>query len=99
MCCAALNCSSAWGVSWARRVELAQQQPALDVVALQPHDLGVFADGQLQHLLRRAAILNIAQRLQIDAAQQLVSVQSCSGSVLRMSCAARTASRTRPVRR
>jgi len=44
-----------------QRVQLPQKQPALDIVALQLHDLGVFADRELQHLLRRTAILNIAQ--------------------------------------
>ena len=58
-----------------QRVELPQKQPALDIVALQLHDLGVFGDGQLQHLLGRTAILNIAQGLQVDTAQQLVGVQ------------------------
>ena len=58
-----------------QRVKLAQKQPALDIVALQLHDLGVFGDGELQHLLGRTAILNIAQGLQVDPAQQLVGVQ------------------------
>ncbi len=44
-----------------QRIKLPQQQPALDIVALQLHYFGVFRDGQLQHLLRRAAILNVAQ--------------------------------------
>ncbi len=58
-----------------QRVELAEQQAAFDIVALQLHNLGVFGDGELQNLLRRAAILNIAQRLQVDTAQQLVGFE------------------------
>ena len=56
-------------------VKLPQKQTALDVVALQLHDLAVFSNGQLQHLLRRSAILHIAQGLQVDPPQQLVGVQ------------------------
>ena len=44
-----------------QRVELPEKQPALDIVALQLHDLGVFADRELQNLLGRPAILNVAQ--------------------------------------
>ena len=53
-------------------IELAQQEPAFDIVGLQLNDLGVLGERQLQYLLGGPLARHVAQRLQIDAAQQLM---------------------------
>ena len=53
-------------------VELPEHEVALDVGRVKRADLLVFADREIEHLLR-SAVLHVAQRVQVDAAEQLMS--------------------------
>jgi hypothetical protein len=57
-----------------QRVELTQQQVALDIARLQLRDFGKLGDRKIEHLLR-FRILRLAQRPKINAPQQFVRFQ------------------------
>src|SRR4030095_7843584 len=52
-----------------------EKQVVIDVVGLNLDNLLVLLDGQLQDVTRTASGLHVAQRSQVDPAQQLVSFQ------------------------
>ena len=56
-------------------VQPAQQKMVVHVVGLDLDDLLILLDGQLENILRALSRLHVAQRAQINAAQQLVGFQ------------------------
>ena len=56
-------------------VEAAEQQVIVNAVGLDLHDLLVLLDGQLEHIVGAVAARHVAQRTEIDAAEQLVRFQ------------------------
>ena len=53
-------------------IQTAEQKMVIHTVGLDPHHLFVLLDGQLQQVVGTAALLHVAERLQIDPPQQLV---------------------------
>ncbi len=57
-------------------VELTEQQAVFDAVGFKADDLDVLGDGELEHFVGRSAVLHVAERAQIDAAEELVRVEA-----------------------